>query len=417
MKRFAAFTAALTLTATVLVAQPAAAYDILPPVTCTWLTPEYPHISTWVAEHTGDTDIKTGTQGECDPADDPVEITAQMVLEKQVAGGAWAEVLAGTPITKNAQGRAQTWGRGELFVRAPCTPGVYRGRLNRTAKLPGGAAFLLGDDIVSPAVPMDCKPKRIGMVIDDTGSMTDVIGAVKTALNGFITGQPADLYTRWSLTTFKDAPTTVGTTEDRAQILSWVAALTASGGGDCPEDVLGGIGTSLTALGTDPATDKQLLVATDASAQPGDVDALIAKSKSAGVRINVLLTGDCSEPAAASVRQGSQAKAAAGPPLSSQVVLQRMAKETGGRYYFLPEATAASLKKALDEIFADFATVTPPPASPTPSPRASGTAGPQLPVTGSDIPVLVTAGAVLLGAGLVLLLVGLRRRRFRWLVR
>ncbi|WP_433219220.1 hypothetical protein ACQP00_14610 [Dactylosporangium sp. CS-047395] len=167
-------------------------------------------------------------------------------------------------------------------------------------------------------------------------------------------------------------------------------------------------------MGTDPAADEQMLVPTDASAQPDDVDALIAQAKSAGVRINVLLTGDCSDHTAALSRQGDQVRAAAGPPLSSRFVLQRMAAETGGRYYYLPDATAA-LKKALDEIFADFATVTPPPTTPPPSPsaRSTGTAGPQLAVTGTNIPALVTTGAVLLGAGVVLLLFGLRRRRFR----
>ena len=112
----------------------------------------------------------------------------------------------------------------------------------------GGIAFLLGEDIVSPARDIDCKPKRTAMVIDDTGSMGGVIGSVKSALASYIGSTPEDEYTSWSLTTFKDAPSFVGTTEDKAAALGLVGGLSASGGGDCPEDVLGGIVTERSAM-------------------------------------------------------------------------------------------------------------------------------------------------------------------------
>jgi hypothetical protein len=319
--------------------------------TCTWLTPEYPHISSFNLRTLGAIDIKTSTQGECNPSTDPVSVTALMTLEKRVLGIFWITYAVGPPITKSIQNTAQIWRRGELIAVGPCVTGTYRGRLTRTAQVAGGIAFLLGDDIVSPARDIDCKPKRTAMVIDDTGSMGGVIGSVKSALASYISSTPEDEYTSWSLTTFKDSPSYVGTTEDRNQALSLVSGLTASGGGDCPEDVLGGIVTGLGALGVDPDTSKQMLVATDASAQFGDVDGIIASARANGVRVNVLLTGDCGLAAAAA----SEPAFAIAAFLSSQVVLKRIATETGGLYFFIPGGTTADFTRALDEIFANIA--------------------------------------------------------------
>jgi hypothetical protein len=314
--------------------------------TCTWLTPEYPHISSFNLRNSGRVDIKTSTQGECQPATDPVVVTAQVTLEVQGFLGFWSNYTVGVPISKNVQGTGQVWRRGELFAVGPCVPGTYRGRLQRSASLSGGAAVLLGDDIVSPSRPIDCKPTKVSMVIDDTGSMSGVIGSVASSLTSFINAQPEDEYTSWNLTTFKDSATNVGTTEDRAQVLSWVSALRASGGGDCPEDALGGINAGLSALGSDPATKKQMLVATDASAQDGDVDAIVARAQASGVKVNVLLTGDCGIPAVTA-------------RLSSQQVLKRIADQTGGQYFFIPGGTTSDFTLALEKIFADIANPVP----------------------------------------------------------
>ena len=339
----------------------AAAQDVsaLASVTsCTWLTPEYPHISSFNLKNSGAIDIKTSTQGECNPSTDPVSVTAQMWLEKRTFGIFWVTYATGVPITKSIQNTPRVWGRGELMAVGPCVPGTYRGRLTRTAQVAGGIAFVLGDDIVSPAIQIDCKPKRVAMVIDDTGSMGGVIGSVKSTLASYIASTPEDEYTSWSLTTFKDSPSFVGSTEDKAAALGLVSGLSASGGDDCPEDVLGGIVSGLGVLGADPDISKQMLVATDASAQFGDVDGIIASARASGVRVNVLLTGDCGRSAAAAAAS-SFAIAFAGPPLSSQVVLKRIAAETGGLYFFIPGGTTADFTTALNQIFANIANPTP----------------------------------------------------------
>ncbi len=345
-----------------LVPREAAAQDVsaLASVTsCTWLTPEYPHISSFNLRNSGAIDIKTSTQGTCNPSTDPVSVTAQMWLEKRTFGIFWLTHATGIPITKSIQNTPRTWGRGELMAVGPCVPGTYRGRLTRTAQVAGGIAVLLGDDIVSPAVQIDCKPKRVAMVIDDTGSMGGVIGSVRSTLASYISSTPEDEYTSWSLTTFKDSPNFVGTTEDKAEALGLVSGLSASGGGDCPEDVLGGILSGLGMLGADPDVSKQMLVATDASAQFGDVDGIIASARARGVRVNVLLTGDCGMSAAATVAPSVTSLAFSGPPLSSQVVLERIAAETGGLYFFIPGGTTADFTNALNQIFANIANPTP----------------------------------------------------------
>ena len=322
---------------------------------CTWFTPEYPHISSFNLRNSGAVDIKTSTQGSCNPSTDPVSVTAQMWLERRTFGIFWVTHATGVPITKSIHNTARTWGRGELMAVGPCVPGTYRGRLMRTAQVAGGIAFLLGDDIVSPAVQIDCKPKRVAMVIDDTGSMGGVIGSVRSTLASYISSTPEDEYTSWSLTTFKDAPNFVGTTEDKAEALGLVSGLSASGGGDCPEDVLGGIVSGIGVLGADPDISKQMLVATDASAQFGDVDGIIASARASGVRVNVLLTGDCGMSAAAAIAPAAVSLAFAGPPLSSQVVLKRIAAETGGLYFFIPGGSTADFTEALNQIFANIA--------------------------------------------------------------
>ena len=124
--------------------------------------------------------------------------------------------------------------------------------------------------------------------------------------------------------------------------------------------MLGGISSGLGLLGVDPETSKQMLVATDASAQFGDVDGIIANARASGVRVNVLLTGDCGRAAATSAATVSAAAdsfalAFAGPPLSSQVVLKRIANETGGLYFFIPGGTTDDFTRALEEIFATIA--------------------------------------------------------------
>ena len=74
---------------------------------------------------------------------------------------------------------------------------------------------------------------------------------------------------------------------------------------------------------------------------------IIASARATGVRVNVLLTGDCGSEGAAATLGALD--------LSSQVVIKRIAQETGGRSYFIPGGTEADFSAALNEIFASIA--------------------------------------------------------------
>ena len=199
------------------------------------------------------------------------------------------------------------------------------------------------------------------MVVDDTGSMAGVIGAATASLSAYINSIPEDEYTLWSLTTFKDDVTPRGTTTDRATILGQVGSLYASGGDDCPENVLGGLSAGLSALAPYPDHTRDIVVITDASAQPGDVDGLIASAKLNNARVSVLLAGDCGLPGPSSASISSiRSQGVSAMALSSQVVLKRIADETGGKYFYIPGGTQADFEYALGQIFANIRDTDPP---------------------------------------------------------
>ncbi|GLZ38125.1 hypothetical protein [Actinokineospora sp. NBRC 105648] len=351
MKERLALLLGLLLVAAVVAPPASATSSAVGVIACPEILPEHPHISSYNLRNLNRVDIKTSAGFTCVSLGGEYAVTARITLERQTPSGGFQAVVVGKPVTKTVAGLPQTWFRGELFAVGPCSPGTYRGRIDIDSQMLGQPTPKRYGTRYSDPRPIDCLPKRTSMVIDDTGSMAGVIGSVSTSLSAYIAARPEDEYTRWSLTTFKDSPTDVGTTDDRAEALGWVNALTAGGGGDCPEDVLGGINSGVAALGGDPGVERQMLVATDASAQAGDVDGIIASARAAGVRVNVLLTGDCGAAAARSALAG---------PLPSQVVLKRIADETGGRYYYLPGGSEADFTTALGQIFAQIADPTPP---------------------------------------------------------
>lgn len=57
--------------------------------------------------------------------------------------------------------------------------------------------------------------------------------------------------------------------------------------------MLGGIQAGINALDSHPNHSSTLIVATDASAQQGDVDSIISSAQANNVTVHVLLTGDC----------------------------------------------------------------------------------------------------------------------------
>lgn len=323
-------------------------------VRCSFGPPERPHLSTYSVEYGTVPEVKSAAAGTCDPTPETVYHRAQVTLEKKNFLGFFSDFVSGPEVTRNLFPAGSTWRRNDLLATAPCVPGTYRARLDMNIDVPWQIDWPFDRSKYSSEVEVTCKPKKVSMVIDDTGSMSDVIGSVSSALNSYISAQPEDEYTLWNLTTFKDSPTNFGTTTNRAQALGWVGGLYASGGGDCPEDALGGIAAGLGTLRASGEGDKQMIVATDASAQSGDISGIIASARADGVKVNVLLTGDCDFPSTS----------LAALEVSSQSALRRIAAETGGKYFFIPGGTTADFSAALDQIFASIAG--PPPGDTAP---------------------------------------------------
>lgn len=214
-----------------------------------------------------------------------------------------------------------------------------------------------GGDVKFTNLVSTWPPLRIQMAIDDTGSMGEELGGVKAALTNFIATQntSAEQVQRgisYELISFKDSPTLrLANTEDTAAAISAVNTLSASGGDDCPEDSLGALNLALDRVTGDEDSEGQIVLVTDASPGPGSVDGVISRARSLGVRVNVMLSGDCVSSSAASVSALSTAAAVTAVP-SARDVFKRIADETGGLYFYKPGGTADDYSEILAKIFA-----------------------------------------------------------------
>jgi hypothetical protein len=322
--------------------------------------PQHPHQSKFEPDK-----VKVKMAYECMPTTTPTTITLQLTLQRRDFLFFWQTVGTSGPQARLVGATGARWNPNTLSATASCIDGDYRWEVLRFATSSDGV--VIGPvKTTGPAIRVVCN-KSVGMIIDDTGSMGNEIGAVKAALANFINSRDEEEYTLWQLTSFKDSVRNFGVTTENATILSQVNGLFASGGGDCPEEALGAIQSSISTLSSYPDHAKTLIVATDASAQSGDVDGIIAAARANGVQVNVLLTGDCDFPAESaateSLTRGSFVSVAVSGPLSSQVVLRRIAEETGGKYFFIPGGRQVDFEEALTEIFASVdraVDVTPP---------------------------------------------------------
>ena len=134
----------------------------------------------------------------------------------------------------------------------------------------------------------------LGMVVDTTGSMGDVIGSVKTRINGIVNGVVGtpDEPDQYLLEPFNDpffGPPTV--TGDAPVYLGQINTLSASGGGDCPELAMSGLLEAVNNV--DPKSTLWLF--TDASALDSQLyPQIVATALQKQVTIKYGLFGSCS---------------------------------------------------------------------------------------------------------------------------
>lgn len=147
----------------------------------------------------------------------------------------------------------------------------------------------------------------VAFIIDDTGSMGGAIDGVKGVVAGIVAAQVSDpdlKPTDWVVERFGDPD--VGPpfeTEDASAALGRVQALSAGGGGDCPELSQAGLLQAVDAS----LPNSTLFLFTDATAKDsGLANAVIAKAKDKSIVINYALSGSCSPIDQAYIRGASE---------------------------------------------------------------------------------------------------------------
>lgn len=173
----------------------------------------------------------------------------------------------------------------------------------------------------------------LAFVVDDTGSMSADIAGVRSIVNSLVTAAEAAGETpEYLLVRFGDPD--IGApfvTTDAAAFRARVNALSAGGGGDCPELSQGAL---LKAVG-DSLPDSQVFLFTDASAKDSGLGGAVnALAQDRSVRISPILTGSCS-------------------PIDP--VYKRNAAETGGQLFVIERGQVQSLTPlVIPQVTGDF---------------------------------------------------------------
>jgi uncharacterized membrane protein YgcG len=134
----------------------------------------------------------------------------------------------------------------------------------------------------------------LALVVDDTGSMSSEISAVRDALLGMVTILESleVSFPKVSIITFKDTVTQRVVSDDPDVLRGVIEGLRATGGGDCPESSNAGIfeGGQVVKRGG------RVIMFTDADSRPDGPsrDTVSAYLRERGVRLSVLLSATCS---------------------------------------------------------------------------------------------------------------------------
>jgi hypothetical protein len=178
--------------------------------------------------------------------------------------------------------------------------------------------------------------RPISFVIDDTGSMSDDIDQVKVVVNQKVDEFASKgIYPMYHLLTFKDDVNYRGATSDPTTIKSWINGLTASAGGDCPEEMLGALNRI-----AQEALHSEAWVMSDAGFHggAGDLANTIYNLVKAGVKVHPIIYYWCFDASTS----GSSADGQDGDSCTPQASKLRglgadsfaqLAIETGGHFF------------------------------------------------------------------------------------
>ncbi|MDM8559169.1 vWA domain-containing protein [Candidatus Parabeggiatoa sp. HSG14] len=132
----------------------------------------------------------------------------------------------------------------------------------------------------------------LAFVIDDSGSMQGEINQVKAALNKVIDEIDPGEAPMSVLLTFGDEVKYQAITQDMTVLRDAIGNLEVSGGGTCPEASYEAISFAIPHV----KEGGTILFATDASPYEGsDIEGMIARLNSNGIRFNAMVFGDCAD--------------------------------------------------------------------------------------------------------------------------
>ena len=186
-------------------------------------------------------------------------------------------------------------------------------------------------------------PKKVTYVVDDTGSMSNEINSVRNTLLNQVAGYTSSgRFVKYTLVTYKDAPTFVGSTIDHAEITTWLQALAATGGGDCPEEGYGALD-----LVAEKAPHSDVRWMTDADSHGGFLRMLQTRLRLvlAGNTLHSTILGSCTASTATASRQddskaydGSVVRGA-GADVDAFTAGEALSTATGGLYFAVNSAS------------------------------------------------------------------------------
>jgi len=224
-----------------------------------------------------------------------------------------------------------------IVGNAIMTPGATGRNEVNTSECP---SYHSGGTDIGPVRPVD-----VAFIIDDTGSMSEEIGGVRSALQAHLATYPSTSCNAIQLTTFKDNVTRRDPTTDLSAMTTQVGALVASGGADCPEASVEAINQVRESI----KDSGRAFVATDADPHAGlDIAGAIAALRARSIRVDCIVTGTCSgtEPAAAGATLSPNdpdagdvggVLAAEATAVGAQEAFSQIAIETGGIFAYVPE--------------------------------------------------------------------------------
>ncbi|MEK7710522.1 MAG: hypothetical protein AAB341_01385 [Planctomycetota bacterium] len=183
--------------------------------------------------------------------------------------------------------------------------------------------------------------RNIAFVIDISGSMAGELPMVKAKIATWIDSLPsAESAPRLTLVTFDDVVFPVRTSCSPSEFLSWINALSAVGGGDCPESSI----TAMTRAAEIIGDGGTIILATDAPPKEGAAEKEALKKQK--VTIHTIWDWTCELPPFAAQEQGGVA--AASEPSLGIGVYPEIAAATGGMSLRFDSTNLVGFEKAFD---------------------------------------------------------------------